>query len=121
MNTTPRGSNEENKLSTVNTENVLPVGPEEMLAEGDEELLSESDEELSGGGSSKIYIIEAERAKQRLDVFLTEENDKLTRTHVQKLIEEGNATINGKTAKANAKLKAGDEVLFITPRALMVN
>lgn len=51
----------------------------------------------------------------RLDVFLAERAEGLTRSRIQKLIAEGNITVNGGLAKANAKLKSGDEIEVFLP------
>ncbi|MDO4744040.1 MAG: RluA family pseudouridine synthase [Clostridia bacterium] len=51
----------------------------------------------------------------RLDVFLAERAEGLTRSRIQKLIAEGNITVNGGLAKANAKLKSGDVIEVFLP------
>ncbi len=51
----------------------------------------------------------------RLDVFLTEYFDDLTRSRIQKLIAEGDISVNGGAAKANQKLKSGDTVEVSIP------
>ncbi len=53
----------------------------------------------------------------RLDVFLTEYLKDLTRSRIQKLIADGDITVNGKAAKANLKLKAGDIAEVNVPQA----
>jgi 23S rRNA pseudouridine1911/1915/1917 synthase len=60
----------------------------------------------------KIYEFEVSpgQASERLDVFLTTNIRNATRNKVQKAIEEGSVTINGKTAKSNKRIKAGDMV-----------
>ncbi len=47
---------------------------------------------------------------ERLDVFLSNRIEDLTRSRIQKLINDGNITVNGLSAKANTKLKAGDRI-----------
>ena len=47
---------------------------------------------------------------ERLDVFLSGQIEDLTRSRIQKLINDGNITVNGLSAKANTKLKAGDKI-----------
>ncbi len=54
---------------------------------------------------------------ERLDVFLAEKVNELTRSRIQKLILEGNITVNGASAKANTKLKENDEIEIIIPEA----
>ena len=56
----------------------------------------------------------ARYAGQRLDVFLAEVSEK-TRSAVQKLIEEGFVTVNGKPVSKKEKLKLGDTVSFFEP------
>ncbi len=51
----------------------------------------------------------------RVDKFISESVEGLTRSHVQKLIEEGNVTVDGKGVKANARLKDGQAVEIIIP------
>lgn len=53
--------------------------------------------------------------KQRLDIFLAEAMDDLTRSYIQKLIEAEQVTVNGAPAKAHYKLKAGDRVDLAVP------
>ncbi len=69
------------------------------------------------------FNIEQQQAKTRVDVFSTIHCPELSRSYVQKLIEEGLVTINGQPTKANYKLRVGDEVTIEIPPAeeLMVN
>ncbi len=60
----------------------------------------------------KISVLEG---GQRLDVFLANETQNLTRSRIQKLISDGHITVNQKPQKANFRLKAGDEVEVFVP------
>lgn len=61
----------------------------------------------------KIRINAAE--KGRLDVLLAQNSD-LTRSYICKLIEEGNATVNGKqAAKSGVSVGIGDEIELVVP------
>ncbi len=62
----------------------------------------------------------ADNAGQRLDVFLTEQLNKLSRSHIQKLLADNLILVNGKAVRANYKVKSGDriEVNLIPPRRL---
>lgn len=60
-------------------------------------------------------IFAADKAGERLDVFLTRMQPEFSRSHVQKLIASGNATVNQAVRKGNYKLKAGDEVELSVP------
>lgn len=57
------------------------------------------------------------QAGQRLDVFLSENYPDRTRSFLKKLIEDGHVLLNGKSVKAGAKLKEGDEVEVSIPEA----
>ena len=45
----------------------------------------------------RLYV--AENDCKRLDVFLSEQTDELTRSRIKKLIEEGCVNVNGATVK----------------------
>ncbi len=51
---------------------------------------------------------------QRADKFIAD-NTELTRSHIQKLIEDGNVTVDGKPIKSNTKLKDGQNIEIIIP------
>ena len=51
----------------------------------------------------------------RIDKFVTENADSLTRSAVQKLIEGNNITVNGTFPSKNLKLKFGDEIIVNIP------
>lgn len=59
--------------------------------------------------------ITADRDGERLDVFLTRIEPALSRSHVQKLIREGEVTVGGKPRKANYKLHVGECVCYTLP------
>lgn len=59
--------------------------------------------------------ITADQDGERLDVFLTRIEPALSRSHVQKIIREGDVTVGGKPRKANYKLSAGDTVCYTLP------
>ncbi len=54
-------------------------------------------------------------AGSRLDKFLSERLSGLTRSHIQKLIGDKNVLVGGEGAKANLKLKCGDEISIDVP------
>jgi len=62
------------------------------------------------------YCIPASEAGKRLDVWLTGELAEYSRSYVEKLIQEGNATVGGKIVKSGHKLKAGDIVKVRIPK-----
>ena len=64
---------------------------------------------------TKKYHLVAGIAGVRLDRFIAESCPELTRTHAQKLITEGDITVNGKKAKPSLRLDSGDKVDIIVP------
>ena len=56
----------------------------------------------------------------RLDVFLSEKTE-LTRSAIQKLCEDGQILLNGKTASKKDKIKFSDEVRVIMPEPRIIN
>ena len=54
-----------------------------------------------------------EDAGGRLDVFLADRIRECSRTFLQRMIREGNVSVNGAPAKPSAALKPGDEVTAI--------
>ncbi len=64
---------------------------------------------------NETYNITAPEAGKRLDVWLTDALGDLSRSYIDKLIQEGNATVGGKTVKSGYKLKANDQVKICIP------
>lgn len=58
----------------------------------------------------KEFIIEEEYAKLRLDKAIALKYTDLSRTNIQKLIEEENVFVNDKKAKASYKVEVGDKI-----------
>lgn len=61
----------------------------------------------------KIYsfIIPAAQIPERLDSYLTRSIHNATRTRIQKAIEAGNITVNGKISKASKKIQPFDSII----------
>lgn len=57
----------------------------------------------------KKLNFEATGVYKRIDVFLAENTD-LTRSHINKLIENGNVLLNGKVVKKSSSVKIGDVI-----------
>ena len=58
---------------------------------------------------------------ERLDAFVARQAQDLTRSAVQRLLEEGCVTCNGKPAKKNYKLNIGDRVDVVLPEPKAVD
>lgn len=63
----------------------------------------------------------ADLAGERLDAFITRASGDLSRSAVQKLIEEGHVLRNGKPGKKNDKLNPGDVIEVTIPEAKPVD
>lgn len=61
------------------------------------------------------FIVEPENVGDRLDVFVSDVMEELTRSRVQKLLEEEHLLVNGKTVKSGYKLRQGDEIFLTVP------
>ena len=66
-----------------------------------------------------LFIVDT--AGQRLDAFLAQAADGLTRSAAQRLIEEGCVKRNGQPGKKNDKLNIGDEISVSIPEAKPVD
>ena len=51
---------------------------------------------------------------ERVDVYLAKVLE-ITRSHVKKLCDDGNVTVNGKVIKSNKQVKKGDEIIVTLP------
>ena len=55
----------------------------------------------------------------RIDKFLAEVNEELSRSYIKKVIDDGGVLVNGKTVKASFVPKAGDEILLNVPDSVI--
>jgi len=60
--------------------------------------------------SNLSFQIEPEAGGKRLDAFLSEKIENWSRSRLQKLIDDGDATVNSNQVKSSYKLRAGDEI-----------
>ena len=51
----------------------------------------------------------------RIDRYLSEMNEELSRSYIQKLLKEQKITVNGSAVKANYKVQEGDEISVVVP------
>lgn len=69
-----------------------------------------------------IYNVTEEESGTRADKLLSEKMEGVTRSYIQKIIDEGGLKLNGKPCKASAKLKCGDvlEIELPEPQELQI-
>lgn len=60
--------------------------------------------------SNENLIAENDSKNKRLDAFLAERIEGWSRSRLQRLIDDGDVLVNGKTAKPSYKLREGDEI-----------
>ena len=68
---------------------------------------------------NRIITVTEENNNERIDKVIAQLDDTLTRSAVQKLIEENNVTVNGKIPSKNLKLKTGDEIIVTVPEPVL--
>ncbi len=68
-----------------------------------------------GTGEFLKFVIPAERAGQRLDIFLADMVPVLSRSRVSSLIRAGSIVVNGKSSKAGYRLKIDEQVDVTIP------
>ncbi len=60
-----------------------------------------------------IFAVDADSAGKRVDKFIADSAETLTRSAVQRIIEEGSVKINGNVAQKNSTVKEGDRVTVV--------
>jgi 23S rRNA pseudouridine1911/1915/1917 synthase len=63
----------------------------------------------------KLYSLIADKQDARLDKYVCQKYPELSRTQVQRLIDDGYITVNDRVTKAGLKLNLGDRVNIIIP------
>lgn len=58
----------------------------------------------------ETYIVKQEEQGKRLDMYVANQNSEITRTAAQRMIEQGNALVNGKKQKVAYKILEGDVI-----------
>ncbi len=65
-----------------------------------------------------VFTVSEENENIRIDKFLADEAEGLSRNYIQKLILEGNLYVNGAVVKSNYRVKDGDEISFLIPDSI---
>lgn len=61
------------------------------------------------------FVVEKEEEGIRIDKFLADNQEELTRSHIQKLIKDDMVLVNGKTVKSNYKVSVNDTITLELP------
>ena len=64
-----------------------------------------------------IITVDAQTQGQRIDKLISEFSGELTRSAVQKILSDGTVTIGGKPVSKNYKVKNGDRISVVIPKA----
>jgi len=64
---------------------------------------------------ARTFHVESLDAFKRVDVFLSQKENLLSRSQIKRLIDQGNVRVGGKNAKAGLRLKPGDDVSLVLP------
>ena len=69
------------------------------------------------GQDEKTYtfVVDASSTEERLDVFLCDQFDSLSRSYLQKLTKEGHILVNGESKKCGYSLRENDCVSIVIP------
>ncbi|MCR5278836.1 MAG: RluA family pseudouridine synthase [Lachnospiraceae bacterium] len=67
------------------------------------------------------FIAEFEDEGERIDKFLTNSIDSLSRSFIQRSIEDGNLKVGGFVRKSNYRLRSDDEIIFLVPDSKILN
>lgn len=82
-------------------------------ADQDEDQVSGAESEQEDLYEKKIYIIDAGQQPLRIDKWMQARIEYATRSKIQKGIDAGFLTVNGKPVKSNYKVRPGDEVVWL--------
>ncbi len=61
------------------------------------------------------YLVEAKDEGMRLDVYLSQNLEDLSRSHIKKLLDSELVSVNGHKKKPSYKVQDGDEIMMELP------
>lgn len=68
-----------------------------------------------------LFEVSPQMEGERIDKCISSYLNSLSRNYIQKIIKDGNVSVNGISVKANYKVKLGDYVRFIVPESVEPN
>ena len=93
-----------------------PIHPEDERPPGDAPADTTSAVEVEEDGDVEHYRFRVSRnLVRRVDQYLTDRVPHLSRAAVQRIMDEGLVTVNGRIAKASYHPRAGDVVEMVAP------
>ena len=104
------------KLNNLNSTTEKDIENLDDIKEIDDFDNSDDDdfEDMEISDSEKEIILVSDEENKRIDVFISEKSGE-SRNFVQKLISDGNITVNEREVKANYKVKINDTIKIIIP------
>lgn len=81
-------------------------------------MTDRSDQE--SGQDIQEWTVEADFAKERIDKYIADSMEGVSRSQVQIWIGDGQVTVNGSQVKSNYKLTAGDKIELVIPEVAAV-
>lgn len=69
----------------------------------------------------KSCLVEADYQDLRIDSYLAEIEEELSRSYLKKLIQDSKIMVNGKVVKANYKVREGDNIIYTVPAPIELN
>jgi|GEM_PF-4738552 len=73
------------------------------------------DNDFEDDNDNDEITIVSDKENERIDVYISGYLEEMSRSAVQKLIADGNITVNDKKIKANYKVKIDDSIRIILP------
>jgi 23S rRNA pseudouridine1911/1915/1917 synthase len=70
-------------------------------------------------GSQEIKLTVSDDGNARLDAWISANLPEHSRTYIQKLVEDGNITVNGRNVKTNYRTKQGDIISINIPEPVL--
>ena len=74
--------------------------------------------ETNNDSKNYTFIADSSAEDERLDVFLTDQFDSLSRSYIQKLTKEGHILVNGSVKKCGYSLRENDEIKLVIPASV---
>lgn len=78
-------------------------------------MVTTGDVKAQNENNTKEFIVPENQHKARIDQFLAERLERITRSYLQKLIKDGKITVNDKVVKPSHQVKPGEQIVITFP------